>query len=612
MANPEAHQSEDFLQLAGVTRAWWIVLLVILAAGTGLLLTGLLPYAQLKPAVDRLARDGNLEIFTPALHAQIRPLMLIVAGFLLAASIAWIILRRQSYRFVSVSLQELSAYSLREDIRAFSRPFSLVKGQGIFLLGVTVLTLGALLLRTLYLSVPMRYDEAYTVVAFAIRPLWNAISDYHLPNNHLFHTLFVHFSIRWFGINEVAARLPALLAGLLCIPVSYLVGRGLYNRWTGLLAAAWIAFSPILVIFSTNARGYSLVCLFTLILVGLANYLRQRGGLIAWSLLTMITALGFFTLPTMLYPAGTIYAWLALSWLFKDTGAKQPNWVFPISLLASGLLAGLLSLLLYTPVLLTSGLETLVANRHVVSLSWYEFSSNLPLRAVDTWKFWTTDWPAALSLVFALGLLLSIFLHARIARHKIHLLVPTVLWIALTLTVQRVAPLPRIWLFLLPLCQILAAAGIIGGMEALIGQRPIRQKNIVFGTSILLLAGVLILATLSSNPANQEELAGPVREASQISDQLLTIQEPGELIAANSPVQAPLRFYLLQRGATQEIFYNEQDPQAFTHLLLVVERGNDLDQELVRLKLTGQVDLDHRVTVAETGGLIAYRVPRLP
>lgn len=612
MTSPEFVQPAKSVRPAVITRVWWLVVLLLLGAGISLLIASLLTYGQIKPAADHLARDGSLEIFTPALHAQLRPAWLISAVLLMAAGLFWIIFRSQSIAYISRCLNWFSAYSLLSDFQALARTVFSTGGPRIFLWGIAAVLLGSLLLRALYLYVPMRYDEAYTVVAFAIRPLWNAISDYHLPNNHIFHTLLVHFSLQWFGMNEAAARLPALLAGLLCIPTGYLAGKSLYNRWAGLLAAAWIGFSPIMVIFSTNARGYSLVCLFTLILVGLGNYLRQHTSLVAWCLLAIFTAFGFFTLPTMLYPAGIVYSWLALSWLFRDTGPGPRSQFFLFALFVSGLLAGLLSLFLYIPVLLTSGVDALIANRHVVSLSWYEFSGNLPLRALDTWRFWTTDWPSGLALLFGLGLLLSIVLHARIARYRIHLLVPTVLWLGFTLVIQKVAPLPRIWLFLLPLFQIFSAAGLIGGLDAIFKQRPDRQKNWIYAASILLLGAVLTLATVYSNPANQDELAGPVREAGQITGQVLAARQPGELVAANSPIQAPLRFYLLKAGASEDLFYNEHDPQPFDQLLVVLERGKNLDQELARLKLNELIDLDQRVTVAETGGLIAYRMPHLP
>ena len=51
-----------------------------------------------------------------------------------------------------------------------------------------------LILRVGSLNDPISYDEAYNAVEFASRSWWAAISDYSLPNNHIFHTLLVRAS----------------------------------------------------------------------------------------------------------------------------------------------------------------------------------------------------------------------------------------------------------------------------------------------------------------------------------------------------------------------------------------------------------------------------------
>src|SRR4051812_31711660 len=70
------------------------------------------------------------------------------------------------------------------------------------------------LLRLPYLDVLMRYDESYTYNEYATRSLYDAVSLYTFPNNHLFHTLLVHIAVRLFGDSPPVVRLPALLAGL--------------------------------------------------------------------------------------------------------------------------------------------------------------------------------------------------------------------------------------------------------------------------------------------------------------------------------------------------------------------------------------------------------------
>ncbi len=84
-----------------------------------------------------------------------------------------------------------------------------------------------------------------------------ALSNYSYPNNHLFNTLLVHFSIRAFGDTTLALRLSALAAGCLTIPMSWLAGRALYGRLAGILTAGCVAGLPTFIEFSVNARGYA-------------------------------------------------------------------------------------------------------------------------------------------------------------------------------------------------------------------------------------------------------------------------------------------------------------------------------------------------------------------
>ena len=70
---------------------------------------------------------------------------------------------------------------------------------------------------------------------------------------------------RVFGTAKLAVRLPSLIAGTLVIPALYELGRELYDRRTGLIAAAFGAVSPLLIWYSQEARMYAFVTLFGLL-----------------------------------------------------------------------------------------------------------------------------------------------------------------------------------------------------------------------------------------------------------------------------------------------------------------------------------------------------------
>ena len=136
-----------------------------------------------------------------------------------------------------------------------------------------VVVLGAFF-RFAYLWRPMGHDEAYTFMAFASRGLGVVISDYHLPNNHVFHTILVYLFYQFLGDSPAVIRLTAFFAGIFIIPASYLIAKTFYDWKIGLVSASITAAIPVMVDYSTTARGYTIITLFTLILVAFAAYVK--------------------------------------------------------------------------------------------------------------------------------------------------------------------------------------------------------------------------------------------------------------------------------------------------------------------------------------------------
>jgi hypothetical protein len=80
-------------------------------------------------------------------------------------------------------------------IRAFSSNWP-VK---IHYCAVAIILLVAVFLRTAFLFQPIPYDDAFTFIFFASRPLDEALSGYFVANNHVFRTLLVHLPSSLFG-----------------------------------------------------------------------------------------------------------------------------------------------------------------------------------------------------------------------------------------------------------------------------------------------------------------------------------------------------------------------------------------------------------------------------
>ncbi|HUN81382.1 MAG TPA: hypothetical protein VMV81_07710, partial [Phycisphaerae bacterium] len=106
-------------------------------------------------------------------------------------------------------------------------------------------------------TAPITYDEAYTYLRFAGQSSSRILKDYHVPNNHIFHTLLVHYSTRVFGDSLFAIRLPALCGAAIFLTSIWRIGRFL-PRPVGDLWAVCSALTPALIDFNSLARGYSL------------------------------------------------------------------------------------------------------------------------------------------------------------------------------------------------------------------------------------------------------------------------------------------------------------------------------------------------------------------
>jgi uncharacterized membrane protein len=105
----------------------------------------------------------------------------------------------------------------------------------------------------------------------------------------LYH-LTLWLTIRAFGHSEFAVRLPSLIAGTLVIPVLYELGRELYDRRTGVIAAAFAAASPVLIWYAQEVRMYEFIALFGLLALLTQLRVIRRGTMLNWAVYILATA----------------------------------------------------------------------------------------------------------------------------------------------------------------------------------------------------------------------------------------------------------------------------------------------------------------------------------
>jgi mannosyltransferase len=173
-------------------------------------------------------------------------------------------------------------------------------GQAIAQRRMFLLTLGILVafaLRVYRLDAPaLRGDEAFSVL-FArnsigeMLGLLNASTEPHPP----FSFVALHYWARWAGESEFALRYTSLCAGVLAVPLIYVLGRLLWDRQIGLMAAALLAINPFYIWHAQEARMYGMVAAFCLASVVLFLTLLRRRGWGWWLAYGLVTALSLYT-----------------------------------------------------------------------------------------------------------------------------------------------------------------------------------------------------------------------------------------------------------------------------------------------------------------------------
>jgi mannosyltransferase len=130
---------------------------------------------------------------------------------------------------------------------------------------LTVLTLGIVAagatLRLHGLDRTSVFNDEAASWSMARQPFWDMLrataNDTYPP---LYHVI-LFFTIRLFGDSEIALRLPSVIMGVANIYLLYRFGTVLWDRLTGLFAAALLALAAFHIWYSQEARMYALLTL---------------------------------------------------------------------------------------------------------------------------------------------------------------------------------------------------------------------------------------------------------------------------------------------------------------------------------------------------------------
>ncbi len=169
-------------------------------------------------------------------------------------------------------------------------------------------------------------DEAstYNFALKSIPGIWAATTGGEF-NPPLFY--WIEHLMLTFGNNEVILRFVPALLGVLTIPIVYWVGKEFMDRNVGIIAAAACTFSPFLILYSQEARAYSMG-LF-LIAFAMVFFLKalKTNNTVHWVLFGLFSSLAYWAHFYTLVITGALVLYAiavkVMEWK-KDSSALKP------------------------------------------------------------------------------------------------------------------------------------------------------------------------------------------------------------------------------------------------------------------------------------------------
>jgi 4-amino-4-deoxy-L-arabinose transferase-like glycosyltransferase len=138
------------------------------------------------------------------------------------------------------------------------------------------LVLRMLLVRGIWVDEAISIHQAHMSLSGMLHNL--RATDNHPP----LYFLILWATVRVLGYGQLAVHIPTIIAGTLLIPAVYITGRELFDRRTGVLAAVFTSFAPLLIWYAQEARPYAFFMLFATLAVWAQMRVLRDGRIRYW------------------------------------------------------------------------------------------------------------------------------------------------------------------------------------------------------------------------------------------------------------------------------------------------------------------------------------------
>lgn len=551
--------SVEPLTIRRIRRLLTVLLCLLVAAGLALLAAAMCPYSELRGWLDSLAGDGEADVFTETMHQRLR--LAAFGGVILSGVAAAIVMVLRHPRYLPLTAGGAAKFvnDMSLDLSGLWRRLKAGRWW------IPGLLIAAAFLRCPYWTQPMRYDEAHTYIRYASRPLPLMVAEYDEPNNHVLHSVCVWICTQAFGDSEPVIRSPALVAGLLVPVFVFLLANASCRPLVAGLSGLLTAFTPVMVFYSVNARGYSIGCLLLLLAAMAARPALRRGSLSAWLVLIIAMALAMWTIPTMVYGVIAMLAVLAAELPGRPDKSRMAG-----TILIAGLATALLTATLYLPIILTTGVGQL---GHVAATGsgsfrlWAHLSSTGS--AIAEASGWATQAvPGWCQVFLAGGLLTGLMYQLWNPDTRRQLVGPAAVLVVLML--HGVVPPGRTWCFVMPYVAMLIVQGIDG-----LGWRIADTRRSTWTLGICLLLTLAVATGMVQNDyVKSSDETGRFPEGQEIAGWLASEIRPAEPVVAVTPVSAVVIYYSLRSGIPADHFMMPGQGHTNDHSCVAIVDGS--------------------------------------
>lgn len=322
-------------------------------------------------------------------------------------------------------------------------------GKKVVIVALTLMIVFALIYGMFYF--PISNDEIFSYLYFVDKGFLVTSVFYPGPNNHIFYSQLCSIADLIFDNPVLIMRVPAIIVSVctLFIIFSYLLKRFSF-LFAMFVTSIYFSFYNIYY-YSFHGRGYVLIYLFFILsLFSLVELLNSEKKNNYNSIYIISSVLGFYSIPIFLYP------FISLHLIYFIFALKEKDKSLLKLFFVSSLGVSLLVFLLYLPIIVVSGLKSIIGNAWVLPMTFQKFWSGYGNYIKNNFNY-LFDFKYGY-LIALLLLLVGLLILKSDRKFWPYLFVSCLFVPFFILIVQKVYPFYRVWDYLIFIFALLAGA----------------------------------------------------------------------------------------------------------------------------------------------------------